>query len=282
MTRYRWPDGKQSAVVLSWHVDAESGHEYRDPQSAATQLGDMEERRYGPRVAVPRILRLLDRRGIPASFCVPGYTVRHHTAVVKSIQAAGHELACHGDVHEDIHPLDEEAERDLLQRQLGIFEEHLGIRPRGYSSPFWSMNLRTPRLLKEEGFIYDNSLMGDDTPYFLETRHGELVEIPVQWLLDDAPFYRHVYGASNAMADPDRVVGQWTQEFRGMHRENGCFVLTMHPWISGRTSRLDGLERLLDVIQEEPGVWFTTAMQVAEWAISTQQNKEVKVRGLPD
>jgi hypothetical protein len=101
--------------------------------------------------------------------------------------------------------------------------------------------------------------------------------VPVQWLLDDAPFYRHVYGATNAIAEPDRVVGQWIQEFRGMYRENGSFVLTMHPYITGRASRVDGLERLIRAMREEPGVWFATALQVAEWALESGQNTGVQV-----
>ena len=119
--------------------------------------------------------------------------------------------------------------------------------------------------------------MGDDIPYFVDTPHGQLAEVPIQWLLDDAPFYRHVYGATNAIAEPDRVIRLWTQEFQAMYRENGCFVLTMHPWVSGRAGRLDGLEQLIRAMRHEPGVWFATAMQVAEWAIETNQNAGVRV-----
>jgi peptidoglycan/xylan/chitin deacetylase (PgdA/CDA1 family) len=275
--RYRWPDGNQCAVVLSFDVDAESGYVYRNPKEAASQLDQMEERRFGVRTGVPRILRLLDKYSLPATFFVPGYTIEHHTDVIKSIQAAGYEMACHGNVHETLDTLDEAAERRVLREQLDIYEQHLGIRPTGYRSPSWSLNLRTPALLKEHGFLYDSSLMGDDIPYFVGTPRGELTEVPIQWLLDDAPFYRHVYGATNAIAEPDRVVRLWLQEFRGMYRENGCFVVTMHPWISGRASRLDGLERLIRAIRAEPGVWWATCKQVAEWQIETRQNLEVVV-----
>jgi peptidoglycan/xylan/chitin deacetylase (PgdA/CDA1 family) len=271
MTRYRWPDGNQCAVVLSFDVDAESGYVFRFPQEAASRLDEMEERRFGVRTGLPRILRLLERYRLPATFYVPGYTIVHHTAAVKSIQDAGFELGCHGNVHEAVHTLDEAAERRILGEQLDIYERYLGVRPVGYRSPSWSLNVRTPALLAEFGFRYDSSLMGDDIPYFLETPRGRLAEVPVQWLLDDAPFYRHVYGATNAIAEPDRVIGQWIQEFRGMYRESGCFVLTMHPFITGRASRVDGLERLIRAMREEPGVWFATALQIAEWALATDQ-----------
>jgi peptidoglycan-N-acetylglucosamine deacetylase len=275
--RYRWPDGNQCAVVLSFDVDAESGFVYRNPEQAATQLDEVEERRFGVRTGVDRILRLLDTYALPATFYVPGYTIRHYTDVVKRIQAGGYEMACHGNVHETLSTLDEPAERRILREQLDIYDEHLGIRPKGYRSPSWSLNVRTPALLKEHGFVYDSSLMGDDVPYWIDTPHGRLSEVPVQWLLDDAPFYRHVYGATNAIADPDRVIRLWTQEFRGMYRENACFVLTMHPFITGRAGRMAGLERLIRAIRQEPAVWWATCMQVAEWAIQTNQNPDVTV-----
>lgn len=279
--RYRWPDGHQSAVVLSFDVDAESGYVFRFPEESRTRLDEMEERRFGVRTGLPRILRLLQRYDLPATFYVPGYTIQHHTAAVRTIVDAGYELGCHGNVHEALHTLDELAERRILTEQLAIFHDTFGIRPLGYRSPSWSLNVRSPALLKEHGFLYDSSLMGDDVPYFVDTPHGRLAEVPVQWLLDDAPFYRHVYGATNAIAEPDRVIGQWIQEFRGMHRENGCFVLTMHPYISGRASRIDGLERLIRAMRQETGVWFATALQVAQWAIETNQNAGVHVP-LPD
>jgi peptidoglycan-N-acetylglucosamine deacetylase len=275
--RYRWPNDAQCAVVLSWDVDAESGYIYRNPEEAANQLDQMEERRFGVRTGVYRILRLLEKYELPATFFVPAFTIEHHTKAVEAIHAAGYEMACHGNVHETLNTLDEAAERRILNEQLDIYEKYLGIRPTGYRSPSWSLNNRTPALLKEHGFLYDSSLMGDDIPYFVGTPHGELAEVPIQWLLDDAPFYRHVYGGSNAIAEPDRVISLWTQEFRGMYQENGCFVLTMHPWISGRAGRMAGLEQLIRAIKAEPGVWWATCKQVAEWQIETRQNLDVTV-----
>src|SRR5262249_61123712 len=83
--------------------------------------------------------------------------------------------------------------------------------------------------------------------------------------------------ATNAIAEADRVIGLWIQEFRGMYREQACFVVTMHPYVSGRASRIDGLERLIRAIREEPAVWFATAQQVAAWALETGQNEDVRV-----
>ena len=277
MTRYRWPNGAQCAVALSFDEDAESGYVFTNPEEAATRLDEVEQRRFGPRTGTPRILRLLEKYGLTATWFVPGYTVEHHTDAIIAVQAAGHELACHGNVHEALHTLDEAAERRVLDEQLAIFQRHLGLRPVGYRSPSWSLNARTPALLKEYGFTYDSSLMGDDIPYFVDTPGGKLAEVPIQWLLDDAPFYRHVYGHSNQMTNPMHVVDQWLQEFRAMYQENGCFVLTCHPAWSGRAGRIAALEWLIRQMRAEPDVWWATCRQIAEWQIETDQNTAVSV-----
>jgi peptidoglycan-N-acetylglucosamine deacetylase len=263
--RYRWPKARRSAAVLSFDFDAESGFIFREPEKAKRSLADLEERRFGPRVGVDRILRLLDRLKLRATFFIPGWTVVNHLAPSKRIRDAGHEIGAHGNVHEAVAFLDEAREKTVLQEQLAILKDQLGVVPAGYRSPSWDVNVWTPALLKTHGFRYDSSLMGNDVPYALDTPAGPLTEIPVQWIMDDAPLFRHVYGATNAIADPGRVLQLWSKEFAAMHRENGCFVLTCHPFISGRASRVQLIEDLVRFMRRQPGVWFTTCEEVAQW-----------------
>ena len=263
--RYPWPDGKQCAVVLSFDFDAESGFLFREPEKAKRSLAGLEERRFGARVGVDRILRMLDRQKLPASFFIPGWTVENHLAESKRIRDAGCEIGAHGNVHEAVDFLDAGEEEAVMRTQLRILKQELGVRPAGYRSPSWDVNVRTPGILKAHGFLYDSSLMGNDVPYDVATEHGPLAEVPVQWILDDAPLFRHVYGASNAIADPARVFDLWSREFAGMHPENGCFVLTCHPFISGRASRIALIEELVTYARKFPGVWFATCEEVARW-----------------
>jgi peptidoglycan/xylan/chitin deacetylase (PgdA/CDA1 family) len=263
--RYQWPEGRRCAVILSFDFDAESGFLFREPEKAARSLAGLEERRFGPRVGVDRILRLLDRLEVPATFFIPGWTVEHHLPESRRIRDAGHEIGAHGNVHEAVDLLDAGQEEAVMTAQLRILRDLLGVRPAGYRSPSWEVNLRTPGILKAHGFLYDSSLMGNDVPYELETEEGPLVEVPVQWILDDAPLFRHVYGATNAIADPARVFDLWSREFAGMRRENGCFVLTCHPFIIGRASRIMLLEDLVRFMRRSRDVWFTTGEQVARW-----------------
>jgi len=161
--------------------------------------------------------------------------------------------------------LDQAQEKSVLQQQLVILKDELGVVPAGYRSPSWDVNVWTPGLLKAHGFRYDSSLMGNDVPYEVTTAEGPLTEIPVQWIMDDAPLFRHVYGATNAIADPGRVLQMWSKEFAAMHGENGCFVLTCHPFISGRASRVALIEDLVRFMRKHRGVWFTTCEEVAQW-----------------
>ena len=263
--RYQWPDGKQCAVVLSFDFDAESGFLFREPEKAKRSLAGLEERRFGARVGVDRILRLLDRQKLPASFFIPGWTVVNHLPESLRIRDAGHEVGAHGNVHEAVDFLDAEQEETVMREQLHVLKTELSVRPAGYRSPSWDVNVRTPGILKAHGFLYDSSLMGNDVPYEVATEHGPLVEVPVQWILDDAPLFRHVYGATNAIADPARVFNLWSTEFAGMHAENGCFVLTCHPFVSGRASRVALIEALVAYMRGFHGVWFATCEQVARW-----------------
>ena len=266
--RYRWPDGKQCAVVLSFDFDAESGFYFREPEKAKRSLGDLEERRFGPRVGVDRILRMMDRLKMRASFYIPGWTVEHHPAPSRRIRDAGHEIGAHGNMHEAVSFLDAEQEEKIMRDQLAILKDGLGVVPKGYRSPSWDVNTWTPGILKRHGFLYDTSLMGNDIPYEIDSEDGPLIELPIQWLLDDAPLFRHVYGATNAIADPGRVLQMWSKEFAGMHAENGAFILTCHPFVSGRASRIQLMEDLVAYMRKFRGVWFTTCDEIAQWHAS--------------
>jgi peptidoglycan/xylan/chitin deacetylase (PgdA/CDA1 family) len=228
--RYRWPDGQQCAVVLSFDFDAESGFLFREPDKSKRSLAGLEERRFGPRVGVDRILRMLDQLRLPATFFIPGLDRWRTTARRPSgIRDAGHEIGAHGNCPRGGGRPRRGAGGGGHARPAAHPRRPARRAPAGYRSPSWDVNVRTPDILKAHGFLYDSSLMGDDVPYMLETSHGPLIEVPVQWILDDAPLFRHVYGAGNVIADPARVFDLWSREFAGIYRENGCFVLTCHP-----------------------------------------------------
>ncbi len=270
---YPWPEGKRAAAIITFDVDAESGV-LGDNPAAASRLGIMSHQVYGPRTGVPRILRLLSRQAIAATFFVPGITAERHPDTVRAILDEGHEVAHHGYLHERVDGTTEAEEEAVLLRGIDALERIGGIRPVGWRAPMWEVNYRTPALLARHGFKYDSSLMDADRPYRLsagnESNAATIIEIPVHWGLEDGGHYLWLpeIFEGGRIQNPRTVLDMWTDEFDALTEEGGCFVATAHPYLSGRPARAKALEQLLEHVRETPGVWVATAAEVASYAES--------------
>lgn len=263
----RWPEGRRVAVCLSWDVDGEAAQYVRFPERARGQLSELGQRLYGPQEGIWKVLDLLNRYAVPGTFYMPAYTARIHPEVVRAICAAGHPLGLHGYMHESLDTLNEEAEEAVLRRSQQVLGDLAGYVPTIYRSPSWELNRRTPELLARNGVRSDSSLMDAESPYLLNTPGGRLVEIPIHWLLDDAEHWGHTRAnRDKAIADPDAVYRLWSTEFDGYYESGGCYVLTLHPFISGRWAYMAVLDRLVRHILGFPGVWWTTLAAVTDWA----------------
>ena len=258
-----WPGGARVAVAISFDAD----HETPVLREGQTTPGGLAAGEYGARVAVPRILRLLERHGVPASFFVPAVSGLLHPGEVRDYAAAGHEVGVHGWIHERNTLLSEADERDLTLRSLDVLERLSGTRPVGIRTPSWDFSDSTLRIVQEAGFSYDSSLMADDDPYELlaDGVPTGVVEVPVEWIRDDAPYFVMArYAGLRPHTAPAAVLGIWRDEFRGALAEGGVFQLTMHPGIIGHRSRLWVLDELLAEITASGPVWFATHAQIAD------------------
>ena len=263
-----WPGDLRCVVVLGFDVDGVTGAIIRDPETARLP-SLMSMREYGPSVAVPRILDLLDKYEITATFYVPGYVAETHQQLVLNIKEKGHEVGHHGYMHEPPATLSKEQEGEVLDKGTAILQGITGEKPQGYRSPSWELSEDSLSLLADRGFVYDSSLMGDDAPYMVDANGRQLVEIPVHWELDDFPYFNYApsLGGRNLMASPEHVYQVWFAGFEGMYHYGRAFILTMHPFVIGRPGRMRMLERLLRRIREFPGVEFMRAIDLAEmWA----------------
>lgn len=267
---FRWPDGFRAAACFTFDVDAESPILFDHPEAAAW-LDVMSHQAYGPRTGVPRLLRVLDRQGILATFFIPGYTAERWPDLTRSIRDAGHEIGHHGYLHEGARSAsDAGTEEARLLRGLEALDTVAGVRPVGYRAPNWELSYRLPALLVRHGFKYESGLMDADHPYLLATS-GEpgastIVELPAHWGLDDWEPYNYLPGitGSGVIANPDDVIARWTLELEALVGEGGLFMLTNHPFISGRASRAVALERLIARAQAIDGLWIATAGEIAE------------------
>lgn len=262
LTPKSWPGGARVAVAISFDSD----HETTSLRRGDVQPGPLSQGEYGSRVAAVRILDLLERRRVPASFYVPAVSALLHPEEVRSYVAAGHEVGLHGWIHEWNTELSRDAERDLLHRSAGVLEDLTGQAPTGIRTPAWDFSANTLDLIIELGLVYDSSLMADDEPYEIvaEGAPTGMIEIPVEWIRDDAPYLTlNRSGGARPWPAPRDLVQPWIDEFEAAYAESGLFQLTLHPHVIGHRSRLVVLDQLLEHISSRPGVWFATHQQVA-------------------
>ena len=275
---FSWPPGIRAAAAFTFDVDAESAILAGDP-STADRLTVMSHQAYGPRTGLPRILRLLDRARIRATFFVPGYTAERWPAAIRSIRDAGHEIGHHGHLHEPVAGLDPEEEERILLRGLEALDAVAGVRPVGWRAPMWEASHASAGILARHGFRYDSSLMDADLPYRLATgspvpsadsatmETESIVELPIQWGLDDWEPYVYLPGISGSgvIASPTEVTARWRLELEATVADGGLFVLTNHPFASGRPSRAAALGDLLATARAIDGLWIATCDEIAAW-----------------
>ena len=247
--------------------------------------GVLSRGEFGGRVGIWRVLELLERYSIPATFFTPGYTAETFPEAMQAIAARGHEIGHHGYLHESPTQFlgDPIGERAMYERGLEALDRVVGIRPIGYRSPGWDLTWETVGILLELGFEYDSSMAGDDYSLYF-ARQGDvpaltggyrfgaetsLVEVPVSWSWDDFPQFEFVNSprfSANTLANPDKVFEIWSSDLDYMvHRiPDGVFDLTMHPQVIGRGHRLLLLERFIEHCLTYPTLRFARVRDVVE------------------
>jgi peptidoglycan/xylan/chitin deacetylase (PgdA/CDA1 family) len=259
-----WPDGARVAVALSFDFDNETPS-LRDNQTSPSLMSNGQ---YGARAGLPRVLSLLDAYDVPASFFIPAVSALLYPEEVKKIVEAGHEIGVHGWIHERNSGLEKRDEKALLERAVATLTQLTGKKPAGIRTPSWDYSPHTLEIIEELGLLYDSSLMADDSPYELVAsgRPTGIVELPVEWILDDAPYFSMSrFGNLRPHTTPDEVYSIWKAEFDRAYEEGGMFLLTNHPHIIGHRSRIEMLERLVQHIRSRPGIWFATHEQIARY-----------------
>ncbi|BCJ06796.1 polysaccharide deacetylase [Pseudomonas sp. RtIB026] len=253
-----WPNNKRFAATLSFDLDAESSWESSSLNGRRLSLLSMGA--YGRRVAVPRLLDLLERYSIQAQFYIPGRIAEIDPEVVRSIAKAGHGIGCHGFFHERVDEMNPAENLIILRDSKNILEQTIDREVCHYRAPLWEITPDVVQSLIDLGFHTDSSLMGDDRPYLVGGPEQSLLELPVSWLLDD--FEQFAYSAEPAVGgvieEPDKVYRMWAAELAGMREFGSHFMLTMHPEVIGRPSRLMMLENLIQLMRSQEDLWFCT------------------------
>lgn len=275
---YIWPKGKTSALCFSVDVDAEAPYLWQHRAGLPDRLGQLEQRRFGPREGLWRILDMLDRVGIAGSFYVPSVVAELHPEILPALVARGHEVGLHGHLHELAGDCPQDAFEAALDQSLSVFQAQVGLRPAGFRSPAWEMTPAMLAALAARGIGYDSSLMGWDHPYDIDG----VTEIPVQWQIDDAIYFKFFGGGADKWPPAQAAqIGQgWRDEFDAGRAYGQLFMITVHPWISGRAQRVAMLEQLLRHATAQPDVWVAPAAQIAAWHQTANAGRFVARSGL--
>ncbi|MEA2454430.1 MAG: hypothetical protein QOI45_692, partial [Thermoleophilaceae bacterium] len=250
---------------------------------------------YGAAVGVPRLLEAFKRYDIKSTFFTPGHTVDTFTDACKAIQADGHEIGHHGYYHENPTKIKKDTEKRLIELAFATYDKQLGIKPVGYRSPYWDYSENTLDLIEEFGFLYDSSLMARDlVPYRprrwqvnwekgnVAGKMANVIEIPVNWYLDDFPPLAYVGGIQPGQQDTETIHRRWKDIFDyGYERvEGACFASAVHPQVIGQAHHIVAFERLIEYIASKDGVWFATCEEIADaWE---DDDEDRRLMELPD
>ncbi len=256
-----WPEGVRCPVVISFDVDAE--FLWKVWLTKKPSPIDVSQGMYDVNVGVPRVLAMLRRQKIKSTFFIPGKVAEKYPEMVKEIAGDGHEIAHHGYLHEDCSKLSESQEKRMLSLGSTALRRIVGTEPRGARL---SLGENTVRLLAEKGFLYESTLMDDDKPYRISIggKPQRMIELPVCFAFNDTSYFAYTFGMGKPFLTPREVEPVYKDEFDAMYRERGYCMYMLHPQIIGRASRLDMLERVIEYMKSKDGVWFATALEVAE------------------
>jgi peptidoglycan/xylan/chitin deacetylase (PgdA/CDA1 family) len=260
-----WKNGARCAVAFSFDSD----HETNELRDGGKSIGRLAWGEYGARVGVPRILAMLKKHDVPATFYVPAVAALLHPDEQRRVVAEGHEIGIHGWIHELNSVLPYAVERDLMFRATDTLERITGVRPVGLRTPSWDFSPSTLKVEQELGLLYDSSLMADEDCYelMLEGEPCGVIEFPVEWVRDDAVYFMmNRFQSLRPYTPPTDVFDIFRREFDAAWEDGGVFQLTMHPHISGYRSRIWILEELIRHAKAKGDVWFATHAQVVEWA----------------
>jgi peptidoglycan/xylan/chitin deacetylase (PgdA/CDA1 family) len=267
LTPKAWPNGARVAVSLSFDDDTEAPL-LRDGTTSPTTLSASD---FGAQSGTGRILAMLDRYQIPATFFVTGVDAMLHPEMLAAIRKSGrHEIGVHGWIHEFTPRLADGEEERLLDKAIAYLTEVTGKRPVGYRAPSWAFSPVTLDLIRKKGFLYDSSLQAMDEPYEIVSRGQAtgIVELAIDWTLTETPYL----GQNGHMPSPELLYKLYRDEFDGAYQERTMFVLTLHPYLSGHRAPMRHLEEFVAYMKSKPGVWFATCAQIAEY-VKQQQSK---------
>ena len=271
-----WPNGARCACAITFDIDADSLIRTALPDDGHDRLQQVTMGRYGPTVAMPRILDTYARMGLKQTFFMPAWCMERYPETVEAMLNAGHEVAHHSWRHENPATHSDEIEEALFSKACDTHVRMTGRMPRGYRAPVYSTTQAMIDRMIERGFLYDSSLMADDVPYVMQTEAGRLVEMPPHWGNDDWPPFAHYeeIGYMMPVRAPSDGLRAFFEEFDAAYETGGFWMPVLHPFLTGRLARWRLFEIWLEGIVKRDDVWFAPLEDIANHVLTQQPRIE--------
>ncbi|ABN69489.1 polysaccharide deacetylase [Staphylothermus marinus F1] len=261
---FKPPNGYEYVLFLSFDLDVDSAEQYRGSDPVALSRG-----RFSVRRGVGKVLNVLYKYGLKTTFFVPGWVASTYPQIVKVLADDGHEIAAHGYIHERFDEFkDIYYEDQLFRRMIESIETFTNHKPIGFRAPYWRFSKNTLSLLFKHGFKYDSSLMDDEYPYIIEKNNYFLVELPVDWRLDDWPYLEYYRTLT-----PRELLDMWIDEIEYARQNHGYVSITMHPQCIGRGARINVLDKILRYAVETKA-WIPQGRVLADYVLENLLGKQ--------
>ena len=268
-----WREGRRVAVVVNVAYEAwpEGVAPGISPMGNPLPAGLLDTQaiswaQYGPRTGIVRLLEVLDRTNVRATFMVSGILAESHPVSVRSIVQNGHEICGHS-WSQNVLPisLSENEERHEIARCLDALAAVSGQRPRGWISPRGTPSHHTARLLKEAGLDWFGDIFDADLPYVMKTDAGPIVALPLQMEINDLPLMMRFGRSARSLRDEFESL----LRYRLRAQELSLIDLTVHAHVGGRPAISGVLEDLLLDLRQRDDVWLTTRDAIASRYMSS-------------
>jgi peptidoglycan-N-acetylglucosamine deacetylase len=262
-----WPDGMRCAVAFTFDMDGESLLHIYQGETAPNRIALTSMLRYGPEIAVPRLVNAFKSLELRQTFFIPGWCVEHYPRAIDLILKGGHEIAHHSWIHENPNKLSRDEEQDYLGRGIDAIVKATGQKPRGYRAPSYGFSRHTLELLLDSGFGYDASLLGGDIPYLIASKNRQLIELPSDLTADDWMHFASIkdFGWNMPIVSPEAGFNVYRAEFDAAWRHGGMWIGVWHPFVSGKASRCDAMISFIEYMREKGGVWFARMDELAQY-----------------
>lgn len=282
-----WPGGARVAVSLVLNVEEGSERSIsRGDKENEPLFGIVGEVRgkpnltmeshfdYGTRAGYWRIVRLLEKYGIPSTLNACAEALELSPWLARDAIARGHEVSGHGYRWMSPADMNEEEEREWIARTVRSIEKVCGQRPIGWHCRC-PHTPNTRRLLIEEGgFLYDSDAYDDDLPYLVEANGRQHVVVPYSLDTNDMWFRRPGAGFVRAKDFADFVIDSFDWLWEEGASCPKMMTVGLHLRTIGRPPRIGGLDRILDHMTKKGSVWFARRDEIARHWLRTHGGRD--------